>query len=421
MRPLRFIRRVIGCGLATLFVLLLPLALWTYNCQRILLTGSTYKDMFADEDFYDDLVPRVLPALLTDLDASQPAEGEIAFLDLINHIPVRDWERVAPALVPRDWVKREVDKNLDAVLGWLDEDRNLDIVFETGDLSRRLGGREGEQAADQMIRALPSCTPDEERALANFVRGDRDVEFPFCLPQNLELQNAVAAIVHTARVVAAAELPQEIDVIAEMRLAEEEQEAAEAAMNPDVSPEDDPAPFSDADLNQFRSAVLLWKNLLLLTLMVPLAALSMIVIVAIRSAKSFFRWVGWSLMLGSMITLAPLFFLPFVAPHLSVETELEEGFVTGGALIAEVIGHRMVEMLIGQFTWPVLIQAALLIGIGFVFAVLSVLLLDPDRKPVFAEPPGGSTPSVMPVFETPAGYHVYQPPAEADADNAHTV
>ncbi|MCD4686937.1 MAG: hypothetical protein K8S97_13485 [Anaerolineae bacterium] len=413
---MRFLRRVIGFGLAALFVLLLPLSLWTYNGQRILLSGNTYKEMFTDEDFYDDLVPRVLPALLTDLDASQPAQGEVAFRDLIDHTPAREWERIAPALVPREWVEREVNQNLDATLDWLDEDRDLELVFHTDVVRRQLNGRAGEQAVAQMIAAMPSCTLEEERDLDAFMQGAADVEFPYCRPANASLSASLDELMHLARVAAAAELPDEIDVIAEMRAEAE----VEAALHPDDPFSNDPDPFSDKDLNQFRSAVRLWKQLLLLTLMIPLAVLSMIVIVAIRSAKSFFRWVGWSLILGSMITLAPLFFLPFIAPHLTVETELEDGFVAGGSLIAEVVSHRVFEMLIGQFTWPVLIQAALLIGIGFVFAVLSVLLLEPDRKPVPAGMPISGTPSSMPSFGTPAGYHVYQPPSDHTPQPAAT-
>jgi hypothetical protein len=106
------------------------------------------------------------------------------------------------------------------------------------------------------------------------------------------------------------------------------------------------------------------------------------------------------LILGCVLTLAPLFLLPFITGETHFEGELESGFATGGALIAEVVGNRMFELLIGEFTWPVLIQAAILLVVGFAFTVFSVLLNDPD-----APPDGFETPVRM--FQTPSGQTVY--------------
>jgi hypothetical protein len=108
----------------------------------------------------------------------------------------------------------------------------------------------------------------------------------------------------------------------------------------------------------------------------------LIVIFAVRSSKSFFRWMGWALMIGSLFTLIPLLFLPLTMPSLSNRSqgEVEQGFASGGALVAEILGNGMMRLVIGEFTRPVLEQSAILIGLSFLFLFLSILLRDPHTR-----------------------------------------
>ena len=401
-----FLRRLFGWGLALVFVGVLPCSLWSYNTQRIVLDGQTYKTVFTNEDFYTELVPRVLPALLKELGpAASPTR--ITLLDAIDHLPPQDWEAIAPQLVPREWVSREVEQNVDAFLAWLDGTANLDILFDTGQLRTRLASTPGDAAVRRIGEALPPCTPDQETQFGQFIDGAAEVAFTYCRPADPALQRDLVTLLNTARLAALDALPEQLDVVEEMRTASQNTAA----------PDGHPAPsnaFSDAQLNRFRSAIRLWRQLLLLTLMIPAALLALVVIVIVRSSKTFFRWVGWSLMAGSALTLLPLFVLPFVVQEISYEHQLEQGFATGGALIAEVISARMLRLLIGTFTWPILIQSAILIVIGFVFAVVSVLLSDPDAPPDAPPPtqtvlayvtPSGEITPVLASFPTPDSTH----------------
>ncbi len=405
---MRFVGRGIGLLLIGLFVLAQPVAIWTFNLQQILLDGSTYERVFDDENFYSDIAPGVLPALLTGLEMPTPAPGQIAFLDLIDALDRGAWRDIAPQFVPPEWTRQEVKRNLDTFLAWLDGNAPLDLAFNTGTIKRQLESTNAGTATVRLIGALPACMPEQERAMQAFFDQAPDAVFPYCRPQDENLRRQLGQAVNDARLEAARYLPERLDVLDEMQQAAE----AEAATHAGVELEVDP--FSDAELNSFRAGVRLWRGLLLLTLLVPLELLALTIIFAIRSSKIFFRWTGWALIAGSLIALAPLYLLPFIVSDLSYETDLTAGFATGGALIAELAGHRMLRVMISAFTWPVLFQAGILVVTGFVFVVLSVLLRDPDRVP------GALLPGTIPPVQTPAGYHVYQPSAgETPAPGDH--
>lgn len=396
---MRCLRQVIALSLVVVFLLVFPCSIWTFHSQRIMLDSRTYADAFEDEGFYRDLIPRVLPALLRDLNPAAQAPNTVTLLAAIDHLDQPTWNNLAPQLVPLSWVEYTVETNMAAVIAWLEGDApTLEIVFRTETMRRRLEGREGQQAVHVMAAALPPCSTEQTEQFVTYVNGEGEVAFPYCRPADPATHDVLVALIDQARLDAVEQFPPDLNVVDEMRRAAAEEIEAQGG---DTTHE----PFSDADLDEFRAWVRLWKRLLPVTLMIPVALLSLVVIFAVRSFKTFFRWMGWALMVGCMVTLAPLFFLPFVASQTHFESEIEGGFATGGALIAEVVGNRMFEIMIGQFTWPVLIQSAILLVIGFVCVVLSVLLRDPDAPPEVY-----TTPSGLQAYQTPSGQVVYLDP-----------
>ncbi|MBN1565022.1 MAG: hypothetical protein JXA10_14340 [Anaerolineae bacterium] len=395
---MRFLRQLIALSIVLVFMFVLPCSLWTFHLQRILLAGDTYETAFDDAGFYQDLTPRVLPALLKGLHEehnTDDAPYQVTLLETINHLDERDWNHIAPELVPATWVEYTVETNLNAWVSWINGDApTLEIIFRTETLRRRLESNAGIDALAQIAEALPPCDPAQTEQFDAYLNGEPDGEFPYCRPESREQQDALLDLLDQARLDAVAQFPQDLDVIEEMRTV--------AAQEMEDQGHPDEKTFTDADLNQARSVVRLWKHLLPAVLLIPIALLALIVIFAVRSFKTFFRWMGWALMLGCVLTLAPLFMLPFMVGEAHFETELETGFAAGGALIAEVLSNRMFDILVGQFTWPILIQAAILLVVGFIFAVLSVLLNDPDAPPDVV-----NTPTGMQVYQTPSGELVY--------------
>lgn len=114
---MRCLGRLIGLGLVFVFICVFPCSLWTFNTQRIMLSGDTYKNAFKDKDFYQDLLPAVLPALLEDLEnQDNVSEDTVTLLQVINHLDQRDWEQIAPQLVPIEWVEYAVNRTW--ILSW---------------------------------------------------------------------------------------------------------------------------------------------------------------------------------------------------------------------------------------------------------------------------------------------------------------
>lgn len=381
---MRVLRRLIGLVLVLSFFIVLPTAMWLFNVQRIVLDTSTYDNLFKGENFYEQLAPRVLPALIEGYDDGAVQPGELELRDVITALPDDEWEELVrrTGLVPVEWVEAEVSRNNDAFFGWLDGDTDeLELVFHTDRIRQNLRGGPGDAMVRSIAERLPPCSAAESQQVRRFLDGAADADFPYCMPDTTALQTRVEAAIAAARAEAVAEIPREMDVLAEM-------EAAEAGSRP--GPNDDP--FTRSDLNQFRASVRLGKGLAPLNLLVPAALLSLIVIVAVRSSKSFFRWIGWSLLIGGLVALLPLFFLPLLDHALSAETELEAGFASAGEFIGEIVGQRLVRLLIGAFTWPVLLQASAVVVVGFVCVVVSVLLNDPD-DPLMQTAPLAASPA----------------------------
>jgi len=395
---MRCLGQLTGLGLVLLFVVLFPCSMWTFNTQSIALKGDTYKDLFSDEGFYQELIPVVLPSLIEGLDEDQLPPGEISLKVAVDHLDYRDWEEIAPNLVTADWVRTEVEGNMDNFFNWLEGDLNdLELVFHTEVLRRRMLGQPGQTAVREIANALPICTAQEEQRFEAFVNGSQ-VEFPYCRPQQDKHRAELVDMLTRAKDRVASELPNELDLLEKMSSSTHQPNAAPGQHLPTKT-------YSRAELNEFRAWVRLWQRLLILVFLVPAAILSLIVIFSVRSAKSFFRWMGWPLLIGGLFTLIPLFFLPFMSPSVRAQsqTELQQGFATGRELVAEIIGNGMMRLIIGEFTEPILIQSTILVAIGFFGLVLSVLVRDPDALPetyMLAYPqPAYQTPTPMP---TPA-------------------
>jgi hypothetical protein len=217
--------------------------------------------------------------------------------------------------------------------------------------------------------------------------------FSYCQPQNALLREEMTARLTASKDRILAELPEQLDLL-------EHLEDPESASNDTVSNNENSATFSRAQLNEFRSTIRLWQRTIVTIFLIPASLLSMIVIVTVRSSKSFFRWMGCPIMLGSIVTLFPLIFLPFLISSTGSQSERDvaQGFATGGELVAEIMVNGMARLVIAEFTMPVLQQSAILLVLGFVCMVLSILVNEPgEPQPQIVYT---STPYPMQAYQT---------------------
>ncbi|MBN1203262.1 MAG: hypothetical protein JXJ20_15550 [Anaerolineae bacterium] len=369
--------------------------MWTFSTHQIAFSVKLYKELFTNESFYEELIPLVLPSLVKEFDEPELEPGELALGEVVDNLDHRDWEQIAPGLVPADWVKQEVERNLDDFFSWMEGDRDaLVIVFHTEPLRRQLYSPAASHAIDRIIEALPVCSPDEEAEFELFAQGLEGHEYTYCQPTRPDLIMLLRNKLIAAKNELADDVPGEIDIVEEFEAGAREEAEREGKEIPDGT-------FSRVWFNEMRAGIRLWKRLVVLVFLIPASLLSLIVIFAVRSSKSFFRWMGCPLILGSLLTLTPLLFLPFMLPDIQLEwrTDIEQELETGGSLVGEIISEGMLRLAVGEFTRPILAESAIVIGIGFFFLVLSVLLSDPDAPPDEAYPAGYT----QQVYQTPSG------------------
>jgi hypothetical protein len=136
----------------------------------------------------------------------------------------------------------------------------------------------------------------------------------------------------------------------------------------------------------------LTRELTPLWFLIPMAFLAMVVIFAVDSARSFFRWVGVPLTCGGITALLPLGMVPFILSNTNNDHP------DADSIVFETMRGVMLS-LISDFTTPVLIQGALLVTVGFLFVFISMLLPAPQKLMPQLEfggdsLSGGSTPAL---------------------------
>src|SRR5262249_17588386 len=96
--------------------------------------------------------------------------------------------------------------------------------------------------------------------------------------------------------------------------------------------------LSELRLHQFRAEIWLFQRLITLLFLIPIGLMSIIVLIAVRSGKQFFRWLGWGLIVSAIITALTWLLLPTVAlaMHFSPEQVHEMG--QSGQLIGSLVG-----------------------------------------------------------------------------------
>lgn len=390
--------RLIALLLMLVFVIQLSATVWSQTINRSALRADSDLNDLLDEDFYDNVLPLVLPALsnnnpqptpppLDTLDPNAPVipateeppapvnniGGRLAFSALVENLDQDDWASISREIIPGDYLEAQTQGNLTNLLSYLrGESARLHIEFETGILRDNLLGQPGDRMVNRIFSSFEPCDAAGEARLIEFLNEESD-SFPYCKPDDPNLQREVFTTLNNTKDELASEIPETWilrDQMAEQQaitLREVDVQLYEAVQRPSV-----------------LSQELYWLNYLLAA-----ATLAIIVIFAVDSSPSFFRWTGWSMMFAGTAILLPLLVVPVLLsadftdinqddPDLLLGLETLRGFLLA---------------LVGRVTMPILGQGALTVAIGFICLFFSILLPNPDEDLVNA-PWQGSTASV---------------------------
>lgn len=351
---MKLLGQLIAFLIAPVLIVGLACAVWTFSASQMILDADTYKNALAQQGVYDELLPAVLPALVevVQREGNLSNPQVVTFLNIIDHLDAGEWAGIAANLIPPDWLRSQLEPNLDAFFRWLsDETAALDVQVNTRALRERLSGPSLQRAVNQIIVSWPPCTDAQLETLLNFDPQVGNTDFPFCQPPGEHIATMSAIL--------SGELQQV------------------AAQLPDVLPT--PGwlnnPETRANLEMLKRNVRVAQALVLEMLLLPVALLSLIVFFAVRSLQSFGRWAGGMLLLSGILTVVPIPLLlsPFVLPARAGAAG------PGGPTYVDVILQGVARSLVGAFTLPILIQAGVILALGFVALVVSVLVRAPEE------------------------------------------
>ena len=369
---------IVGLTLAATFVMVIPMSVWLVNLSSTAFDADTYIEAFGERDVYEKLIPHVLPALAQE---SEDEEfGQLEFGSLVDNLEQEDWDAIAQEVVPAPFIQEQAERNLNVYDEYVNGERaRLEIVFDTGILRANLLGQPGDRMINRIFSSWEDCDAEDEAQIQAFLDND-SLDFPYCKPDDTNLQREVFTLLNQSKDELAEEIPEQWDLRREistdedLTLAEVDQQLYETIQQPSA----------------------LMSELTALWFLIPMAFLAMVVIFAVNSARSFFRWVGVPLTCGGITALLPLGMVPFILSNSGdnrADTNSIEFETVRGVLLS----------LVNDFTTPVLVQGAILVTVGFLFVFISMLLPAPQKPVIVSHDPisGGSTP-ILSQEPTPA-------------------
>jgi hypothetical protein len=334
--------RLVALLLALGVVILCPVAVWSSASVSTMLDPETYKKGLASQNIYSEFVPAVLSDVAHDR-ATADSDAVVRQLAAIAvALDPDELRAVSNVLIPPEWLQRQTEQGIDALFAWLNGDSDtLSQNLDLSEVRNRLSGAEGRSVATQIIEDAIPCTPEQ---IAQLPASDQEV-MPVCNPP----AEFVAPL--TARLG---------DFFAEISrgLERDQIPLAELLETPRGS--------------GLRLEVEIIHRAVALLYLLTMSLLAMLVIVRVRSFHGFSRWMSTTGILSGLVALVPLLLVPLATLDslLSLSSGqhsvLESSFAAG-----------MYVSVLTQFGGPVLMQAALLIGIGFVLLVLTAIVPQP--------------------------------------------
>ncbi len=281
----RYISRAFAVFFVLLFILIASLSACTAAFRDTLINVDTYKQVFVEQDLYEDIVPYVIPAILRNSQETigEDAEFLIDLNDIASVMTTENWRAVSEELIPAEWLQTQTESVLDTLnqisMGNLEQAGNIIDVTE---VIERLQGQEGRNASKIIIASAPDCNARQVIQLRNF-EGNPNETFPLCNPPTQNLRNRAEAII--------SQWFSQIGIVLNMELRQQD--------NALVIPED----YARLIYNLFQ----LDSQLSLLLLLCPLTLIGFIMVLAVRNLTSFGRWIGWTFIITGIITLFLIF------------------------------------------------------------------------------------------------------------------
>lgn len=351
---MRILGQIVSFLLAAVAVPLFVLASCNYAIEQTLLSPDTYRAALDDEQIFEDILPVALTIIVEESQrptnrpsgAPPPPDSDdlpVQVRDVIEAIDTEALREVTNILVPPDWLQARSEQIFEIGTGLLaGEAAILDEPVSFDEIKNRWSGTQAEEAASLIVASAPECTRTQADELRRYLE-DGEGQFPICNPAASNLSNQIEGAIVSWLGAVATELPEGETTVEELFQLERDNVRTVAL-------------FVELD-----------RQSLLITLLCPLALLSLIITIAIRSLSDFGRWIG-GVAVASGIFIALLLILlqaatsGIVGALVSAETEIEQFFA--GLLTELLLGA------VREANSIFLVHSAIFLGMGFALLAL---------------------------------------------------
>ena len=281
---LRKLSRFFATIFAILFVLSIPFSVLLYNVEKYAFAPRVYEQAFVEEDAYAAL-PKILAKRLQ-MDFAKNPEAS----PYMKALSQEQWEYLLNDIFPPDEVQSLAEDAIVRVFAYLNGKIDKAVLSLTP-IKQKLNGPEGVDAILNFLQTQPPCSVEDVEKALNPSEG----EALFCQPPE-EAIPLLRPLLHLKLKSVAAEIPNQIELI-------------------DLSPE---------AIAHLRTARLLMR----LSPLVPIFALLLTTLLAVRSLKGWFLWWGVPSFVGGVLAaligwLLPVFYTAMFYTHLAVEIPKE--------------------------------------------------------------------------------------------------
>ncbi len=350
--------------LSILFVISSLITLISYDIWRVVFNPPLIKELLTEELLESDLAPRVLEDISVRRAQERVEKGEaLSGVDepdielLLSFVDFGSWKNIRELIIVDDFIRHLISVSVDGIYAWIDSPDELPaFVWEMDPLKERLIGNRGEEAVMIAYALLPECTDEEiDDFLSRLAAMPPGVEVLYNLCQFPDpwREDQVDDYIH-ALLDVNENIPPEYDF--------------NLLLGNNLSGSQLPA--------MVKTALRTFNFLGRWGWIIPLVLAGLIAAIGVRSLKTAGKWLGIPLLIIGVLVLVFAFLtqgviLPAIAQRLGSEfspllrTELAASF----------------KRLYKHFYQPMLIEGAIISGIGVILIVLMVVLKKKPKSP----------------------------------------
>lgn len=297
---LRIIGRIVGLTIAAAIVVLVTIEIAIVAMVPALLNPDNLKSGLERQNVYEDLMPIVLPAFTN---TNPQFQGVLKIDDLRDNLSPGDWRAVTSEIMPPDWLQEQVEGVIDGIFAYLNGDEVIQYDLDTESLRARLTGEPGSRAIERIVALARPCTGDDIAQIRSFDPDAPDANVPVCSPANAEDADRLREQLALGLSQLAQQISEDEGTVSRLAFGPfsfREQIAPDGSARLDLD-------FSSGEEAEATQAARIFYQSYdyfgPIFIYAPLALLSLIVAITVRSPRGLLRWSGWTAMASSILTL----------------------------------------------------------------------------------------------------------------------